>query len=115
MNSSKFFQTNAERNMKSLHVKTLMGQNTGLANSYYKPTTQELLEEYLKAVDNLTINKEADSQQQHEEMIRNQQALAVEIRTKDQEIYELKQQMAQSKQEIKDQFQVYEPIGINIT
>jgi hypothetical protein len=101
----KFFQTNAETKMKSLHVKTLMGQDTGLALSYYKPTVQELLEEYLKAVDDLTINK--DSKQQTE-IIRNQQVLAVEIQAKDREIHELKEQMAQSKQEIKDRFQAYE-------
>jgi len=91
--------------MKSLHVKTLMGQDTGLALSYYKPTVQELLEEYLKAVDDLTINK--DSKQQTE-IIKNQQTLAAEMQAKDREIHELKEQMAQSKQEIKDRFQAYE-------
>jgi hypothetical protein len=93
----KFFQTNAESKMKSLCVKTLMGQDTGLANSYYKPTVEELLEEYLKAVDNLTINKEIGSQQ-HEEMIKNQQALAADIQVKDREILELRQRMSKMQQ-----------------
>ena len=53
----KFFQTNAEPKMKSLDVMTLMGQDTGLAASYNKPTVEMLLVEYLKAVDNLTIDK----------------------------------------------------------
>jgi hypothetical protein len=53
----KFFQTNAEPKMKSLDVMTLMGQDTGLAASYNKPTVEMLLGEYLKAVENLTINK----------------------------------------------------------
>jgi hypothetical protein len=87
----KFFQTNAESKMKSLHVKTMIGQDTGLAASYYKPTIQELLDEYLKAVDNLTINKSASQQQI--EMIKNRQALAIEMQTKDREIHELKQQV----------------------
>ncbi len=39
----KFFQTNAEPKMKSLDVMTLMGQNTGLAASYNKPTVEMLL------------------------------------------------------------------------
>jgi hypothetical protein len=101
----KFFQTNCEPKLKSLDVMTLMGQDTGLAASYNKPTVDMLLTEYLKAVDHLTINK--DSKQQTE-IIRNQQVLAVEIQAKDREIHELKEQMAQSKQEIKDRFQAYE-------
>jgi hypothetical protein len=93
----KFFQTNAEPKMKSLCVKTLMGQDTGLASSYYKPTMDELLEEYLKAVDNLTINKV----QTNEEVIKNQQALSVEIQTKDREISELRNQMNEMRQYFK--------------
>jgi hypothetical protein len=50
----KFFQTNAEPKMKSLHVMMLMGHDIGLAD-YAKPKPDELLEEYLKAADNLTI------------------------------------------------------------
>jgi hypothetical protein len=86
----KFFQTNCEPKMKSLDVMTLMGQDTGLAASYNKPTVEMLLTEYLKAVDNLTIDKV----QTDEEVIKNQQALAAEMQTKDKEIQELKEQMA---------------------
>jgi hypothetical protein len=60
--------------MKSLDVMTLMGQDTGLAASYNKPTVEMLLTEYLKAVENLTINKNPQ-----DEVIKNQQALAAEI------------------------------------
>jgi len=42
--------------MKSLNVEILMGHNIGLADSYYKPSEQELLKEYLLAVDLLTIH-----------------------------------------------------------
>ncbi len=100
----KFFQTNCEPKMKSLCVKMLMGQSTGLGDSYYKPTSKELLDEYLKAVDNLTINKEADSQQQHEEMIRNQQALAIEMEAKDHEMQALRNEILETKaaQQLKD-------------
>jgi len=34
----------------------LLGHKIGLASVYYKPTEQEMLEEYEKAIDNLTIN-----------------------------------------------------------
>ncbi|MGI8831183.1 MAG: hypothetical protein ACR2IS_00945 [Nitrososphaeraceae archaeon] len=43
----KFFKTQTERVMKSLNVEILMGHDIGLANSYYKPSEQELLEDYL--------------------------------------------------------------------
>ncbi len=41
--------------MKSLNVELLMGHNIGLADSYYRPSEQELLKEYLLAVDLLSI------------------------------------------------------------
>ena len=36
----------------------LLGHSIGLAAAYYKPTENEMLDEYMKAVDNLTINPE---------------------------------------------------------
>lgn len=36
----------------------LLGHKIGLASAYYKPTVQEMLDEYLKAVNRLTINEE---------------------------------------------------------
>ena len=50
-----------------------------------------MLEEYLKAVDNLTIDKASSN----EEMLRNQQALTTEMQVKDSQIPELKEQMNQ--------------------
>jgi hypothetical protein len=51
----KFFKSVCERQMKSLHVEMLMGHNVGLADNYYRPTSQEILQDYLKAVPELTI------------------------------------------------------------
>ena len=36
----------------------LVGHSTGLDSAYYKPSAGEILQEYLKAVDNLTINND---------------------------------------------------------
>ena len=69
--------------MKSLDVMTLMGQDTGLTASYNKPTVEMLLEEYLKAVDNLTINKNRRSRTEVEKVSEKQQILVAQIRTKD--------------------------------
>jgi hypothetical protein len=44
--------------MKSLHVEMLLGHNTGMAKNYYRPSEREMLDEYLKAVNLLTINDE---------------------------------------------------------
>jgi integrase len=54
----KFYKTRAEQAMKPINVEVTMGHNLGLGVSacYYKPTDREVLEDYLKAVDLLTIN-----------------------------------------------------------
>ena len=44
--------------MNTLIVEFLMGHDIGLAESYFKPTEQAMLEEYVKAVDQLTINND---------------------------------------------------------
>jgi hypothetical protein len=36
----------------------LLGHKIGLASAYYRPTDEEMYQEYLKAVVNLTINEE---------------------------------------------------------
>lgn len=36
----------------------LLGHSIGLSNSYYRPDANEILTEYLKAVDLLTVNEE---------------------------------------------------------
>jgi integrase len=53
----KFFKSHAEQVMKPIHVEMLLGHNIGLSGSYYKPTEKQILEDYLKAIDFLTINE----------------------------------------------------------
>ncbi len=52
----KFYKTRSEQVMKSINVEITMGHNIGVSGSYYKPTEKEVLEDYLKAIDLLTIN-----------------------------------------------------------
>lgn len=54
----KYFMSNAEQVMKSINVKILMGHDIGVSKSYYHPKGSEVLEDYLKAVDALTISEE---------------------------------------------------------
>ena len=49
----KWFKTRCEQSgMKSINIETLMGHSIGISrNDYYRITEEELLDEYLKAVD----------------------------------------------------------------
>ncbi|MGC1131371.1 MAG: hypothetical protein WA941_01005 [Nitrososphaeraceae archaeon] len=55
----KWFKTRCESaGMRSINIETLMGHSLGLSDSYYRPTEEEILNDYLKAVDNLTFNSD---------------------------------------------------------
>ena len=55
----KWFKTRCEiAGMKSINIETLMGHSIGISDSYYRATEEELLTDYLKAVNYLTISKE---------------------------------------------------------
>lgn len=64
----KFFKTQSEKVMKSLHVEMLLGHNTGLARNYYRPNENEILNEYYKAIPFLTINDEYRLSKQVQEL-----------------------------------------------
>lgn len=54
----KLFKTRCEMaGMKSINIEILMNHSTGISDSYYRPQENEILEDYLKAIDDLTINK----------------------------------------------------------
>ena len=54
----KFFTTQLINSKVNPEIREmLLGHSIGLAGAYYKPTSEEMLEEYMKAVDNLTINQ----------------------------------------------------------
>jgi integrase len=53
----KAFRSKAGQVMKHLNVELIMGhKTTGTQETYWRPTEEEVLEDYLKAVDLLTIN-----------------------------------------------------------
>jgi integrase len=55
----KYFKTRAEQaGMKPINVEMLMGHSVGISDSYYRPTEKELLQDYLRAVDALTVSQE---------------------------------------------------------
>jgi tRNA U34 5-methylaminomethyl-2-thiouridine-forming methyltransferase MnmC len=65
------------------------------AEHYHKPDVDQVLDDYLKAVNELTINKSAEvSEQTHE--------LATQMELKEREIHALKEQVAQSERNMKE-------------
>jgi integrase len=53
----KYFKTRCElAGVKPINVENLMGHSTGISDAYYRPNESELLDDYLKAIDSLTID-----------------------------------------------------------
>ena len=42
--------------MKPINIETLLSHSTGISDSYYRPTENDLLEDYLRSVECLTID-----------------------------------------------------------
>jgi hypothetical protein len=52
--------------MKPINVELFMGHSVGISDSYYRPTENELSEDYLRATDVLTISQEKHLRQEVE-------------------------------------------------
>jgi len=68
----KYFDTVCERHMKTLHVEMLEDHDTGLKESYNRPSEADILNDYLKAVQELTITDEWRAAFESEERVREQ-------------------------------------------
>ena len=87
----KFYKTRAEQIMKPINVELTMGHDIGISGSYYKPTEREILEDYLKAVQILTIN--------HDEMTLQKRISDLTERSKE-ESYKIKGKLSEKEKEI---------------
>jgi len=90
----KYFKTRAEQVMKPVNVELLSGRDIGVSGSYYKPTEKELFEDYIKAVDLLTINNnpivlEKQIIELKEKSIDNEYIIKAKLHEKDEQIVEL--------------------------
>ena len=54
----KFFETHCQLVMNHNNIKMLMAHSLGESGNYHRPTETHLVEDYLKAVDLLTVNEE---------------------------------------------------------
>ena len=117
----KFYQTNAEKVMKSINVEITMGHNIGITASYYKPREKEVLDDYLKAIDLLTIDSDDIVLRKHiqkleEENRDGEYIIKGRLQEKDEQIKSLKDQFSSMKtllerlvtglSETKDQYQI---------
>jgi S-adenosylmethionine:tRNA-ribosyltransferase-isomerase (queuine synthetase) len=77
--------------MKPINIELTMGHDIGISASYYKPTEREVLEDYLKAVDLLTINSD--------KVILQKQVLELKEKSKDSE-YIIKAKLQEKENQI---------------
>ena len=82
--------------MKPINVEITMGHNIGVSASYYKPTEREVLEDYLNAVDVLTIIGDKSMLQRQvlelkEETQNNEFLIEAKLREKDEIINSMKE------------------------
>jgi integrase len=97
----KFFNTNLVRAKVNIAIKELLlghKSNLGLDKSYYRPSEQEVLQEYCKAIDYLTINDEHRLQRKVVELTQQQddiELMKAEQQRKDLEFREQIQQQQQ--------------------
>jgi flagellar capping protein FliD len=105
----KWFKTRCEiAGMRSINIETLMSYSIGISDSYYRPTEEELLNDYLKAVPSLTISDENRLQEQVNELSEktkdNDHVVKAKLQEKDDELKSLKE-MILSMQQSQNQMQ----------
>jgi integrase len=92
----KAFTTNMIRAKVNPEARELMlGHSIGLSNSYYRPGNNEILEEYLKAVDFLTINEENRLKRKVTELAEKKDEIQVMEMKHNEEIKAIRDQMNQ--------------------
>jgi hypothetical protein len=103
----KWFKTRCEiAGMKPINIEKLMNHSTGISDSYYRATEQEILEDYFKAVDMLCINDDkATLQKQVTELSEKSKQ---ENYTRDREFAGLNAELASLKEEMRFMQQIIE-------
>ena len=105
----KFFKSHCEQVMKSINVEILMGHTIGISNSYYKPSEREILDDYLKAINILTINEnnnnsiiEKEIKELKEKNENNEYIIKSKIQERDDAIVNLSDQVMKLMNEINE-------------
>jgi len=76
----KFFATRLENaGVGRLIVETFMGHNISVASNYYKPSEKELLEQYAKAIPELTISEAEEAKTEMEKRLAENRQRIIEL------------------------------------
>jgi DNA anti-recombination protein RmuC len=108
----KWFKTRCEiAGMKPINIEKLMNHSTGISDSYYRATEQELLEDYLKAAEMLSIdNDKLSLQKQVVELTEKSREETYVIRgklsEKDEEIRSMKEDLSSMRSQMNDVLEV---------
>ena len=91
----KFYKTRTEQVMRPLNVELTLGHDIGLSGSYYKPTEKEVLVDYLKAIELLSVNNnqkilEKQISELKENSKDNEYIIKAKLQQKEEQIQELK-------------------------
>jgi hypothetical protein len=92
----KWFKTRCEMSgMKPINIEKLMNHSVGISDSYYRATEQELLEDYLHAIEHLSINGNEtrltkEIEELKEKSKENEYIIRGKIEEKDEQIKELR-------------------------
>jgi hypothetical protein len=92
----KWFKVQCEiSGMKSINIEILMGHSIGISDSYYKITEEELLKDYIKSINYLSISSENQLQKDFENKLQqnteNEQGLEKKLIDKEKEFQSLYQ------------------------
>ena len=97
----KFCNTTLVRaKVNPLMKEVLLGHRTGLEDNYFRPQTEEVLEEYLKAVNLLTINEENRLRLKVEELINDQDEIQLMRAKHEQEMKVMREEMENKFQQL---------------
>ncbi|CAN5780075.1 hypothetical protein BH23THE1_BH23THE1_26840 [soil metagenome] len=102
----KFFKTRCEMaGLRSINVEIILNHSVGVTDSYYRPQENELLQDYLKAIDSLTISKdkktlEHEFSELKEKYEENQKSIHIVENEKNDALVTLSEQVLQLMEEV---------------
>jgi len=103
----KYYKTHAEQVMKPINVEITLGHGIGVSASYYRPSEKEVLNDYLKAIDLLTIGNDRtilkkQVQQLEEKSMNNEYIITAKLREKDDALVTLSDQVMKLMAEVQE-------------
>jgi integrase len=103
----KWFKTRCEiSGMRPINIEKLMNHSIGISDAYYRATENELLEDYLRAADNLAVNLESlNLRKQLEDFTSktqtNEYAINAKLQEKDDALISLSDQVMKLMEEVR--------------